>query len=389
MEHPMWLKKPGRRSFRPPWGSAPAWTIATFLAAVFFVFASFGFVQDDMNMGRQPILRLAFSVVVIGLFSAIYAMTGIQLRQWFWIAFIPIFFLQNVCMALLNHWLPAGAALTQLNSAQLAAFQGRLTFDGRATMISVVLGYVGFVVVSISEARRHIRLELDKAAVDSELAAAREIQGLMVPEKLPAAPGYTIESIYRPAAQVGGDFFQVIQLRGGQTLVVVGDVSGKGISAAMIVSMIIGMLSTLTTTFDDPSEILTELNSRLIGRQHGGFVTCLAAVFYPSGRVVLANAGHLAPWLNSSEVAFKGSIPLSLLDSEVPEEVILELRPGDRLTLFTDGVVEARDADGALFGFDRIGALMREGQPLHAIAGAAVHHGQDDDLTVISIQRQA
>jgi len=372
-----------------PWRTIPRWAVAIFLLAVFFLFASFAFVGDGMNLGRQPALRLAISVVFIGLFSTSYAVTGITLRKRWWMAALPLFIVQNIVMTLLGSWLPDAPALTQLDPAQLTRLHNRLTFDGVATIISVVLGYVGFVIVFIFESRRRTRIELDKAALESELAAAREIQRLMVPEELPPAPGYAIESIYRPAAQVGGDFFQVIPLSGGQTLVVIGDVSGKGLSAAMIVSMIIGMLGAIAGASQDPARILAELNRRLFERKHGGFVTCLAVRLDLSGHVALANAGHLPPWLNGAEIAFAGSIPLSVLSSTAPEQVTLEMRPGDRLTLLTDGVVEARDAQGVLFGFDRTQALIREGASLSALAEAALHHGQDDDLTLISIVRKS
>jgi len=342
-----------------------------------------------MDMGRQSALCLAFSVVIIALFAMAYAVSGITLRQRFWISAVPLFILENICMALLHNWLPDAPRLTHLDSVQLSAVHNRLVFDGLAVVISVVLGYTGLVVVSIAESRRRLRLELDKAVLDTELAAAREIQRLMVPEELPPTPGYAIESIYRPAAQVGGDFFQVIPLGGRQTLVVIGDVSGKGLSAAMIVSMLIGMLHTISRISQDPAQILAELNCRLFERKHGGFVTCLAVRLDPSGRVVLANAGHLPPWLNGVEIAFAGSLPLSLLASSAPEQVTLELSQDDRLTLITDGVVEARDAQGALFGFDRTQALMNQETSPLVLAESAIHHGQDDDLTVISILRTA
>jgi hypothetical protein len=379
-----------RDDLRPEaWKTAPRWSVIVFLAAVFCIFASFGFVFDGMGMGRQSGLSLALSVVIISLFATGYAISGITLRQRFWIPAIPLFILENICMALLHNWLPDAPPLTHLDAAQLDGFHNRLVYDGLAVIISVVLGYTGLVVVSIAESRRRLRLELDKVAVDTELAAAREIQRLMVPEELPPTPGYAIDSIYRPAAQVGGDFFQVIPLGGGQSLVVVGDVSGKGLSAAMIVSMLIGMLHTMSRISKDPAQILTELNSRLFERKHGGFVTCLAVRLDPSGRVTVANAGHLAPWLNGAEVVFGGSLPLSLAASAVPETVTLEMRPGDRLTLITDGVVEARNAQGDLFGFERTQALMREGASPAALAEAAIQHGQEDDLTVISILRTA
>ncbi len=381
--------KSRRDSEAGAWKTAPRWSVVVFLLAAFFIFASFGFVFDGMDMGRQSALCLALSVVIIALFAVSYAISGITLRRRFWIPFVPLFILENVCMTLLYYWLPKGPALTHLDSIQLNGFHHRLVFDGLAVVVSVVLGYAGFVVVAISESRRRLRFELDKAALDTEFAAAREIQRLMVPDELPPTPGYAIESIYRPAAQVGGDFCQVIPIGSGQTLVVIGDVSGKGLSAAMIVSMIIGMLHTLSRISQDPAQILAELNSRLFERKHGGFVTCLAVRLDPSGRVVLANAGHLPPMLNGSEIGFAGSLPLSIVASAAPEQTTLEMRPGDRLTLITDGVVEARDAQGALFGFDRTRSLVRQEVSSLALAEAAIDHGQDDDLTVISMVRTA
>ncbi|MGO9326321.1 MAG: PP2C family protein-serine/threonine phosphatase [Terracidiphilus sp.] len=368
------------------WRKTPPKFVAIFLLAVFFLFASFGFVFDGMVMGRQSGLHFALSVVLIGLFAVIYAVTGITLRKRWWIGCLVVFILQNVCMGLLANWLPDAPPFTQLNSVQLSHFHSRLAFDGVAVIVSVVLGYIGFIVVSIAEARRRIRLENEKAAIESELAAAREIQCIMVPQELPPTPGYAIESIYRPAAQVGGDFFQVIPLSGSQTLVVIGDVSGKGLGAAMIVSMLIGMLRTLSGLTTDPSQILAELNSMLFAHKHSGFVTCLAVRLDPSGSVTVANAGHLPPWLNGAELACAGSLPLGILALAAPEKIALEMRYGDRLTLLTDGIVEARNSQGVLFGFDRTQSSMREASPL-ALAEAAIHHGQDDDLTVIAIHR--
>lgn len=371
------------------WQKTPPKYVAIFLLAVFFLFASFGFVLDGMDMGRQSGLHFALSVVLIGLFATVYAVTGIGLRQRWWMGCLLIFILQNVCMGLLANWLPDAPPFTQLDSVQFSRFHSRLVFDGAAVIVSVVLGYIGFIVVSVSEARRRIRIEIDKATIESELAAAREIQRIVVPQELPPTPGYAIESIYRPAAQVGGDFFQVIPLSGGQTLVVIGDVSGKGLSAAMIVSMIIGMLRAISGISNDPRQILAELNSMLFEHKHSGFVTCLAVRLDPSGRLTIANAGHLAPWLNGVEAGFSGSLPLSVVASAAPEQTVLEMREGDRLTLLTDGVVEARDQQGVLFGFERTEALMRGGSSALALAEAALNHGQDDDLTVISILRTA
>ncbi len=376
------------------WKTTPRWSITVFLLAVFFTISSFGFVFDGMGMGRQRKLALALSVLIIGLFAILYATSSIILRKRSWIAFVPLLFLENICMNLLYAWLPGAPPLTRLEPAQFIRFHHRLIFDGLAVIVTIVLGYTGLVVVSITEAKRRIRLELDKVGMETELAAAREIQRLMVPEEPPQVPGYAIESIYRPAAQVGGDFFEVLPLDGSQTLVVIGDVSGKGIGAAMIVSMLIGMLRTIGRadrgrTGRNPAQILAELNTGLLESKRGGFVTCLAALLHPSGSVALANAGHLPVWLNGAEVAFAGSLPLGLVTAAAPEQTALDMRPGDRLTLITDGVIEARNAQGTLFGFDRTQALLRRNAMPLALAEAAMQHGQDDDLTVISILRTA
>jgi len=374
---------------QPIWRTTPPRLIVIFLLAVFFLFASFGFVADGTGMGRQSVLHFVLSVLLTGLFAMSFLVAGLYFRRRWWIGVLPLLVVQNVCMNLLSRWLPDAPPLTQLDSVQLSSFHHRLVFDGVAITISVVLGYMGFIMVSVADARRRVRLETEKAAIETELAAAREIQRIMVPQELPPAPGNAIESIYRPAAQVGGDFFQVIPLGESQTLVVIGDVSGKGLSAAMIVSMLIGMLRTISFISRDPSRILAELNSMLLENKHSGFVTCLAARLHPSGSVTIANAGHLAPWLNGDEIAFTGSLPLSIIASAAPEQVVFEMRSGDRLTLLTDGVVEARDPQGVLFGFDRTQSALRQNASPLALAEAAIRHGQDDDLTVISILRTA
>lgn len=368
-----------------PWQSTPRKAIAIFLLAVFFVFTSFGFVIDSMDMGRQPPLRFAISVLLSGLFAVSYATSGFTLRRKFWIAFVPLFALQSVCMGLLGHWLPDAPRLAQLNPAETTHLHARIAFDGYAIIVSVTLGYIGFLWVSISEARRHVRLQLEKASLESEMAAAREIQRVMVPEALPPIAGYTIESVYRPAAEVGGDFFQVIPLKSGSTLVVIGDVSGKGLSAAMIVSMLVGMLRTASGFTEEPAELLAELNRRLCSRAHGGFATCLVVRLEVRGRLILANGGHPSLYLNGSEVPFGGSVPLGLIESTLYTESTLEMRPGDVAVMLTDGIVEAQNQKRELLGFPRVELLLRQGATARTIAETAQQHGQNDDITVISI----
>lgn len=218
-------------------------------------------------------------------------------------------------------------------------------------------------------------------------SAAREVQRVLVPESLPHVPGYSVESVYRPASEVGGDFFQVIPLASGRTLLAIGDVSGKGLRAAMIVSMIVGALRSISGFTEEPAEILAELNRRLCGRMGGGFATCIAVRLEEPGTLTLANAGHLPPYLNGIEAELGGSLPLGLVESATYEQTTLPMAPGDAAVLLTDGICEAQDERQVLFGFARIESMLREGASPGDVATAAQKHGQNDDLTVLRVVR--
>ncbi len=148
----------------------------------------------------------------------------------------------------------------------------------------------------------------ERAMLAGEMASAREIQQYLIPEKLPPTPGLAIESVYQPSREVGGDFFQVLpDPRDGSTLIVVGDVAGKGLQAGMLAALIVGAIRTAFKFTSDPGKILALLNDRLQGR---GLVTCLALRIDRDGNAELANAGHLPPYINGKELALDGALPL-------------------------------------------------------------------------------
>lgn len=147
----------------------------------------------------------------------------------------------------------------------------------------------------------------------------------------------------------GGDFFQVISLPDGSNLIVIGDVSGKGLKAAMTVSLIVGTLRTLTDYTQEPSEILLGMNRRLFGRVQDGFATCVGLRLKPIGDATIANAGHLAPFRDGEELP----LLLGVAADAVSEDLAFRLHEEETLTLYTDGIVEARSATGELYGFER------------------------------------
>jgi hypothetical protein len=227
----------------------------------------------------------------------------------------------------------------------------------------------------------------EKLRMATELESARAIQQLLIPDQIPFIAGFEIQSAYRPFGEVGGDFFQIIPLPSGGALIAIGDVSGKGLPAAMQVSLVVGNLRALTDYTQSPGEILRGINRHMIGRSNGGFTTCLLIRVDPSGGLTLANAGHLAPYVDGTELECENGLPLGLVqDAEYPE-CVRRLSSRQQLTLMTDGVVEASNAGGELFGFARTQFMSR--QTAEKIAETAQSFGQDDDITVLTVTRSA
>ena len=229
-----------------------------------------------------------------------------------------------------------------------------------------------------------------QSALEQEYKSARELQQVLIPEDLPSLPGFAFTSAYKPAQEVGGDFFQVIPLEGdqaGSTLILLGDVSGKGLRAAMTVSLIVGAARTVAHFLHGPAAILSELNTRLHGRMQDGFVTCLALLLRPDGQCVMASAGHPAPYLNNHELDLPGALPLGVLATASYEEKTVELREGDHFALYTDGLLEARKATGEIFSFERLDSLFATRPDAARATETAVDFGQDDDITVLTLTR--
>jgi hypothetical protein len=246
-----------------------------------------------------------------------------------------------------------------------------------------IADFTGIFVIVLIIFVRFLHVQRDQERASSELAAARSVQELMIPQERLATPGFEVESVYNPANEVGGDFYHVQPAADGGLLVVIGDVAGKGLKAAMNVSMLMGALR--STPERSPAKILASLNRVLVGDD--SFTTCQAAWFSANGELVLANAGHLPPYLNSQEVALPGGLPLGVLPEVNYPEVRLYLHPGDRILLMSDGVVEARQPSGELFGFSRVHNLSN--QSAFYIADAAKDFGQEDDITVLTVRRLA
>jgi hypothetical protein len=218
-----------------------------------------------------------------------------------------------------------------------------------------------------------------------DMRQVQEVQQILLPDHLPQVAGFSVESVYMPAREVGGDFFQVLETQTGSLLIVFGDIAGKGLPAAMLVAMLVGAIRTRAKETGDPGEILSALNERLCGNTRGGFATCIAAHISVDGTVDLANAGHLAPYLNGKEIDLEGALPLGVVPDIEFTTIRFLLEPGDGLTFVSDGVVEATNSRRELFGFDRLREISTE--EAQRIADAAKRFGQEDDITVLTFRR--
>ena len=266
------------------------------------------------------------------------------------------------------------------------------TVFGSNITVQLLLRTLLFLAIVYAVIRYSIAHQQRQTNLEREFQNARELQQILVPETLPEIPGFTLTSAYRPAQEVGGDFFQIIPLEGaqqGSTLIVLGDVSGKGLKAAMTVSLIIGAVRTLAKFAPQPAQMLAEINQRLHGRLQDGFATCIVLLLHPDGTCSLSSAGHPGPYLNERELELPGALPLGLDTTTTYQQVEVQLHEGDHFSLYTDGLLEARNHSGELYGFERLEVLFGTRPSASEASQEAVAFGQEDDVTVLTLTRLA
>jgi hypothetical protein len=317
-------------------------------------------------LGNFFLILLLFRALVRGNRDARMLLPAILLKgvYFHWLLF------RNVEYAL--HLIPV------LHAIELPSLGSYRVGLGQLTTFLFLIAILLFLVV------RTVGIARDRQRAAGELEAARVVQQVMIPEEIPNVPGFRIGAVYRPFGEVGGDFFQILPAADG-VLVVIEDVSGKGMPAAMTVSLLVGTVRTLAHYTQSPGEILAAMNERMIGRSNGGFTTCLVLRADCDGTLTVANAGHIAPFLAGLELAFESGLPLGLAAEVEYAEGTFLLCAGEQLTLVTDGVAEARAKGGELLGFERTAELST--CSAEAIADAAQGFGQDDDITVLTVKR--
>ena len=259
-------------------------------------------------------------------------------------------------------------------------------FGARVELVQISSMLVA-VVIALLLVRRLLKSLRRQRLMALDVKQAQEVQQVILPETRLALPGLTIESEYRPAREVGGDFFQIIPHKtDGSLLIVAGDVTGKGLKAGMLVALLVGAIRSTSDWSSDPMVILKALNQRLMGRSDAQ-ATCLALSIASDGAATLANAGHIAPYLSGEPIAMEGALPLGMMEGAEFSLMHFQLKPDDKLVLMSDGIAEATDAYGHLFGFERVRELLRTATTAAGVADAAQAFGQEDDISVISVTR--
>ena len=251
---------------------------------------------------------------------------------------------------------------------------------------------------------RERRLEQEARArerFERELHVARRIQQASLPESVPALEGWQISPRYRPAREVGGDFFDFLELDDGRLGIVVGDATGKGVPAALVMSTTCGMLRAVAQSLSSPGKVLERVNEALSARiPPNMFVTCFYAVLDPrSASLIYANAGHDLPYVRrgsgAEELRARG-MPLGLMPGMVYEEKEMVLEVGDSALFYSDGLVEAHGPQREMFGFSKLQGLVaqygEEGsladlllEELYSFVGEGWE--QEDDITLLTLRR--
>ena len=243
----------------------------------------------------------------------------------------------------------------------------------------------------------------ERERVEQELRVARSIQQASLPEEVPQLEGWQITPYYRPAREVGGDFYDFHLLSDGRLGVVVGDATGKGVPAALVMATTCGMLRLAAQSYSSPGVMLQRVNEVLCPYIPANmFVTCFYAILdSESGLLRYANAGHDLPYLHhdgkAKELRARG-MPLGLMPGMHYEEKEDSLEVGDGTLLYTDGLVEAHDPQREMFGFPRLQELVSEHGEEESLEEALLEElysfvgegwEQEDDITLVTLRRAA
>jgi serine phosphatase RsbU (regulator of sigma subunit) len=355
-----------------------------------------GVVDAPSMVAAGPDLDLASNDPLVGyLLSAASAVdiTGLRLQS------AALEALQEAGVVLVVPLISSGSLVGLLSLGPRRSERGYSTDDLR--LLNSLAGYAA-PAMRVGQLVRQQQAEArQRERIEQELKIAQIIQQQFLPKNLPDLPSWHVAAFYRPARTVGGDFYDFIPLPDGRVMFVVGDVTDKGIPAALVMASTHALLRDAAPRLISPGQVLGHVNDMLCADIPAHmFVTCLALVLDPvSGQVVFANAGHDVPYVRTqggvAELRARG-MPLGLMPGMDYEEMRFQFKPGDCALLHSDGLAEAHAPDREMFGFPRVAALVGKGPSGEALIDLCLtelgnftgtDHEQEDDITLVSLQR--
>jgi serine phosphatase RsbU (regulator of sigma subunit) len=347
-------------------------------------------------MAAGPELDLASNDPLVGyLLSAASAVdiTGLQLQS------PALTALRAAGVVLVVPLISSGSLVGLLSLGPRRSERGYSTDDLR--LLNSLAGYAA-PAMRVGQLVRQQQAEArQRERIEQELKIAQIIQQQFLPKTVPDLPSWHVAAFYRPARTVGGDFYDFIPLPDGRVMFVVGDVTDKGIPAALVMASTHALLRDAAPRLIAPGQVLGHVNDMLCADIPAHmFVTCLALVLDPvSGQVEFANAGHDVPYVRTQdgvkEMRARG-MPLGLMPGMDYEEMSFQFQPGDCALLHSDGLAEAHAPDREMFGFPRVAQLVGKGPSGEALIDLCLtelseftgpEHEQEDDITLVSLQR--
>jgi hypothetical protein len=375
------------------WQSVPATSLSIGLVGVFFLFCTIGFSIDVMQLGREPAIGLALAVSCFGLFAVAFAVAGTVFGRGRWLAIVVVFIAQEITFNLLYWLIPLRPLQPPMDAAQIARMHHRLSFSAYATIAAMVIGYICFLYVMITEGRRYFRAH-------AEIELATEIHRTLVPAIDSKSGRFEFYGRSVPSGEVGGDLIDVYQDERGW-IAYVADVSGHGVAPGVVMGMVKSAARMRLSSPEKSAGLLESLNSVLCSvTKPEMFVTFTYLASNGSG-LEYSTAGHPAilhyhaATGEFSEVACS-NLPLGMFDRQPFASGSLAVAPNDLFVLLTDGLLEVENATGEEFGLAGVKTVVSQHAKdsvqaiFQALLEAAQRHGRaNDDQSLLLVRCQA
>lgn len=372
--------------------TVPRKSVFIFVLGIFLLFGTTGLASDMAELGRQPPLRLALSILLYGTFAILYAVAGFKKRGPTWVM-IPIFIVQWVAINLLQRWLPSYGPLQQVDAAAIAVVRHRVQIDAIALVVVTFLAYVCFVYASITEGRRYF-------LAHAEIALAQEIHQVLVPTIEMKLGGFEFYGRSSPSGEVGGDLIDVAGTSE-SWVAYLADVSGHGVAPGLVMGMVKSAARMLLSSGEGSDRLMPRLNEVLFPLKKPDMFITFCFVAMNQGQLHLGLAGHpsiLQFSARTKEVTEHQcpNMPLGIVPEGEFATSEVEAEEGTLFALYTDGFLEATNAKGEEFGVGRLKAELQEhgNEPLEAICrriseSVARHGAQFDDQSMLLIRKVA